>query len=71
MLARHARRADASAWMVWLRAPGAGPVVTLAWHPQGHLLAGASPGASGFCVWDAAAGTPTPVAVRAVDTVYA
>lgn len=31
---RRSRRPDSSAWMTWLQAPGAGPVTTLAWHPQ-------------------------------------
>ena len=32
--------------------------------PQGHLLAGASPGSPGFFVWDVATGTATPISVR-------
>ncbi|PRW58299.1 aladin isoform X1 [Chlorella sorokiniana] len=47
--------------MVWLKAPTAGTVTTLSWHPQGHLLAGASPGSPGFFVWDVATGTATPI----------
>ncbi|KAI7839465.1 hypothetical protein COHA_006733 [Chlorella ohadii] len=54
-------RSDGSAWMVWLKAPTAGTVTTLSWHPQGHLLAGASPASPGFFVWDVATGTATPI----------
>ncbi|KAL4431177.1 hypothetical protein ABPG75_006433 [Micractinium tetrahymenae] len=55
-------RSDSSAWMTWLQAPGAGPVTTLAWHPQGHLLAAACADSPGFHVWDVATGTATRIA---------
>ncbi|KAL4853578.1 Aladin [Chlorella vulgaris] len=57
-----ALRSDSGAWLTWLKAPSPGPVTALAWHPQGHLLAGATPQSqAGFHVWDVATGTATPV----------
>ena len=49
--------------LIWLQAAGQAPLTSLAWHPQGHLLAGASCQAAGFQVWDVATGACTPLRV--------
>lgn len=55
-----------SASLVWLPSAGGVGVDVLAWHPQGHMLAGASLAQPGFFVWDVATGTQVPVRVRSL-----
>eukprot|EP00887_Chlorella_sp_A99_P005498 scaffold1.g5498.t1 len=48
--------------LVWLRAAGDGPITSLAFHPQGHLLAAASCQSAGLLsIIDVATGACTPL----------
>jgi hypothetical protein len=53
--------AAATAALDWLPAPGCAAVAALAWHPGGHLLAGALAGRGGLVLWDVASGAATRV----------
>ena len=44
----------------------AGPVVALAWHPNGHLLAAAVHHRPGFTIFDISTGISTPVSAGAI-----
>ncbi|EIE26352.1 hypothetical protein COCSUDRAFT_39467 [Coccomyxa subellipsoidea C-169] len=50
-----------SAWLTFLRTRGQGSVTTLAWSPNGQLLAAASQDAPGFVIFDVTMGTQTAV----------
>ncbi|CAK0756530.1 hypothetical protein CVIRNUC_002463 [Coccomyxa viridis] len=51
-----------TAWLSFLRTYRAGPVISLAWHPNGSLLAAAVRNTPGFTMFDVSSGLSTPVA---------
>ena len=58
----HCRRDAQQHSLTFLRGLVSACVTSLSWSPSGRLLAGASEGAAGFHVWDAASGRGTRIA---------
>ena len=58
----HCRRGAQLHSLTYLKGLVSAGVTSLSWSPSGRLLAGASEGAAGFHVWDAASGRGTRIA---------
>mmetsp|Transcript_45934 Transcript_45934/g.117458 ORF Transcript_45934/g.117458 Transcript_45934/m.117458 type:complete len:491 (+) Transcript_45934:94-1566(+) len=50
-------KANAAAWMTFLRSTGSAPITALAWSPCGQFLASGSVGSTGIDVWHVALGS--------------